>query len=565
MTGGYLILLLHAHLPFVRHPEEGSFLEETWLFEAIAETYLPLLRVFRSLEADSVPFRLALSISPTLTAMLQDELLQQRFVTYCERMIELAGREVERTRDDRLFNAMAQRYRALHETNLREFVDTYNRDITRGFDYHYKRGRIEILATAATHAFLPLYAQYPAAARAQVQVGMESHKRVFGKASRGFWLPECGYTPGLEEHLAEQGAEYFFVATHGLVFGEHRPRAGVYAPTLCRNGVAAFGRDHASTNAVWSAEEGYPSDISYRDFYRDIGHDLPLEYIGEYLPEGRIRMNTGFKYYAVTGKTDQKLPYDPDVATKKVSEHAENFVYHQTKRVRRIASLMGAQARSHGESAGERAAQPAGTRVAVPPVISSPFDAELFGHWWFEGPQWLEQVIRRVAESEELTLVTPNEYLKEYPEHEVSTPAFSSWGSKGYAEVWLDGSNDWIYRHLHKAIDRMRELVERFPDESGLKRRALNQAAREVLLSQASDWPFIMHAGTAVPYAVRRVKDHVANVAHVYEALSRGTIGTEWLTRVERRHNLFPDMDYRVLGPSVDSGTDSRPQPSAPG
>ena len=555
MTGGYLILLLHAHLPFVRHPEEGSFLEEAWLFEAIAETYLPLLRVFNNLEADGVPFRLAFSISPTLTAMLQDELLQQRFVTYCERMIELAGREIERTRDDRLFNAMAKRYRALHETNLRDFVETYERDITRGFDYHYKRGRIEILATAATHAFLPLYAQYPQAIRAQVQVGMESHKRVFGKAARGFWLPECGYTPGLEEYLAEHGSKYFFVATHGLVFGEHRPQAGVYAPTLCRNGVAAFGRDHASTNAVWSAEEGYPSDISYRDFYRDIGHDLPLDYIGEYLPEGRIRMNTGFKYHAVTGKTDQKLPYDPDIAAKKVSEHADNFIYHQAKRVRRIASLMEAQARSHGGSDGGP--------PPVPPVISSPFDAELFGHWWFEGPQWLEQVMRRVAESEELTLVTPSEYLKEYPDHEVSTPTFSSWGSKGYAEVWLDGSNDWVYRHVHKAIERMSELVERFPDERGLKRRALDQAAREVLLSEASDWPFIMRAGTAVPYAVRRVKDHVANVAHVYEALSRGTIGTEWLTRVERQHNVFPDIDYRVLGGSGSSGIGSRHLPSA--
>ncbi|MFW5738277.1 MAG: 1,4-alpha-glucan branching protein domain-containing protein, partial [Spirochaetota bacterium] len=173
--------------------------------------------------------------------------------------------------------------------------------------------------------------------------------------------------------------------------------------------------------------------------------------------------------------------------------------------------------------------------------------AELFGHWWYEGPQWLDHVIRRASESEHLTLITPSEYLKEHPEHQVSTPAFSSWGTKGYSEVWLDGSNDWIYRHVHKAIERMAELVKRFPNESGLKQRALNQAAREVLLSQASDWPFIMRAGTAVPYAVRRVKDHIANVAHVDDALSRGTIGTEWLTRVERRHNICPDIDYRIL------------------
>ena len=529
MKSGYLILLLHAHLPFVRHPEDGNHLEEYWLFEAMSETYLPILRVLNRLEAEDVPCRLALSVSPTLTAMLQDELLQDRYLSYCRKMLDLAGHELERTRGERQFHAMAHRYHELHEANLRDFTERYERDITRGFDYHYKRGRLEILATAATHAFLPLYMQYPPAVRAQVQAGIDSHVRLFGKSPRGFWLPECGYAPGLEEYLGEQSIAYTFLATHGLVFAKPKPESGVYAPMLCPNGVAVFGRDHASSNAVWSADEGYPSDISYRDFYRDIGHDLPLDYIGRYLPGGRLRMNTGFKYHAVTGKTDQKLPYDPEAAARKIGEHADNFVYNQTKRVHRLGRLM---------HAGRR----------IPPVIASPFDAELFGHWWYEGPQWLEAVIRRVAESDDLTLITPCEYLKQYPEHQTGSPAHSSWGTKGYSEVWLDGSNDWVYPHLHKAIERMMELVDRFPNENGLKQRALNQAAREALLSQASDWPFIMHAGTAVPYAVSRVKDHVANVAHVYDALSRGTIGTEWLTRVERQHNLFPDLDYRVLG-----------------
>ena len=532
MSNGKLILLLHAHLPFVRHPEVDSFLEENWLFEAISETYLPLLRVLNGLERDEVPFKFAISLSPTLTAMLQDELLQTRYMTYCRRMIDLAGRELHRTRGDDSFSRVAQMYLALHETNLRDFQESYERDITRGFDFFYKRGKLELLATAATHAYLPLYMHHPPAIRAQVQVGVEEHTRVFGKAPRGFWLPECGYAPGLEEYLKDQGIDYFYVATHGMVFGDHPPEAGVYAPTLCDNRVAVFGRDYASTNAVWSADEGYPSDIRYRDFYRDIGHDLSLDYIGEFLPEGSIRMNTGFKYHAVTGRTEQKLPYNPDAAAKTVLEHAENFVYNLRKRVSHLSRLM------DGE-----------------PVISCPFDAELFGHWWFEGPQWIDAVARTVAASESLDLTTPSEYLKSHPAEQVSNPAFSSWGTKGYSEVWLDGSNDWIYRHVHKAIERMSELVSRFPNESGLKQRALNQAAREVLLAQASDWPFIMRAGTAVPYAVRRVKDHVANVSHVYDSLGRGTVGTEWLTRVERQHNLFPQIDYRTLGWNAGTGT----------
>jgi 1,4-alpha-glucan branching enzyme len=535
MANGKLILLLHAHLPFVHHPEVDSFLEENWLFEAISETYLPLLRVLNGLERDAVPFRMGLSVSPTLAAMLRDELLQNRYIAYCERMIELAAREIHRTRSEPAFAPLAQMYMALHETNLRDFKEKYERDITRGFDYFYKRGKLELLATAATHAYLPLYMQHPPAVRSQIQLGVEEHTRVFGKAPRGFWLPECGYAPGLEEYLKEYGIDYFYVATHGMVFGEHSPKAGVYAPTLCNNRVAVFGRDYASTNAVWSAEDGYPGDVRYRDFYRDIGHDLPLDYIGEFLPSGSIRMNTGFKYHAVTGRTDQKVPYDPQAAVATVAEHAENFVYKIRKRIDRLGGLMDTD-----------------------PVISCPFDAELFGHWWFEGPQWIDAVARSVARSEVLELTTPSEYLKQHQPTQISQPSFSSWGTKGYSEVWLEGSNDWIYRHVHKAVERMSELVARFPNESGLRRRALNQAAREVLLAQASDWPFIMRAGTAVPYAVRRVKDHVANVAHVYESLGRGNVGTEWLTRVERQHNLFPDIDYRMLsweaaahGPSI--------------
>ena len=311
MTNGYLLLLLHAHLPYVRHPEYESFVEEKWLFEGISETYLPLLRMLDSLDRDGVDFRLALSISPTLTTMLRDELLQRRFVKHLEMQLELAEREVNRTRNDDQFRPLAEMYRSRHETNLREFTGKYECDITRGFDYFYKRGRLEILATAATHAFLPLYMQHPPAIRAQIQTGVADHARVFGKAPRGFWLPECGYSPGLERYLDDQGIQYFFVATHGLVFADKRPAAGVYEPIMCGNGLAAFGRDHVSTNAVWSAEDGYPSDISYRDFYRDIGHDLPLDYVGPYLPGETIRSNTGFKYYAVTGKTEEKMPYNP--------------------------------------------------------------------------------------------------------------------------------------------------------------------------------------------------------------------------------------------------------------
>jgi 1,4-alpha-glucan branching enzyme len=359
---------------------------------------------------------------------------------------------------------------------------------------------------------------------------VQSHHETFGKYPKGFWFPEAGYYPGFEDHLASNGLQYFFAATHGVLFAYNKPPAGVYLPVSCPNGVRVFGRDIYSTNAVWSPEEGYPADHTYREFFRDIGYDLPIDYIGPYIHAGNVRIPTGFKYHAVTGNTDYKLPYDPREALRTVQKHADNFLYRQLRLIERLESFMD-----------------------TPPVISAPFDAELFGHWWFEGPDWIEALARRIHESGEgLAMTTPSEYLKNNDVEHTVQPAFSSWGTKGYAEVWLDGSNDWVYRHTHKAIERMTELVSRFPDESGLKERALNQAAREVLLSLQSDWPFIMRAGTTVSYAVRRVKEHIYNFTSIYESLRRGAISTEWLTRLERTNNIFPNLDYRIFAASGD-------------
>ncbi len=530
MPNPTLLLILHAHLPFVRHPEHPRFLEEDWLFEAVSETYLPLLRVFDRLKGDGVPFRLALSVSPSLASMLGDSLLQQRYEEHLRKLIELSEKEVERTADDHRIRRVATMYRELFRRNLDDFVNKYGGNILKGFDYHGKKGCLELLTSSATHPFLPHYQHAPEAVRAQVSIAESFHSATFGKSARGFWLPECGYFSGVEGYLKDSGFDYFVAASHGVLFSADRPQNGVYRPLSCPNGVSVFGRDVYSAHQVWSSEDGYPGDPAYRDFYRDIGFDLPIEYIGPYVYDGVLRTFTGLKYYAITGPGDRKEPYDPDRAAETVEEHADNFVYKLQRVAERITPL-----------------------VEDTPVITAPFDAELFGHWWFEGPAWLEAVIRRLARDDSgIDLSGPHDFLKVNPPSQTIRPAYSSWGTKGYSEVWLDGSNDWIYRHTHHATDRMIELTQRFPDEHGLKERALAQAARETLLAQASDWPFMIRSGTTVAYAVRRIKEHVQNVEAIYDSLCRGTISTEWLTRLERRHNVFPNLNYRLFS-SVDS------------
>jgi 1,4-alpha-glucan branching enzyme len=181
------------------------------------------------------------------------------------------------------------------------------------------------------------------------------------------------------------------------------------------------------------------------------------------------------------------------------------------------------------------------------PIVIAPYDAELFGHWWFEGPEWIDFLIRKTAyDQKTFRLTTPGEYLKENPKNQVATLPMSSWGYKGYNEVWLEGSNDWIYRHLHKAADRMVEMANRFPHSDGLLKRALNQSARELLLAQASDWAFILKTGTMISYAIKRTQDHIARFTRLYEEILSNRINELFLKETEERDNLFPELDYRI-------------------
>jgi len=470
-----------------------------------------------------VPFRMTLSLSPTLLSMLSDPLLQDRYVKHLERSIDLAEKEVRRTEDSPEFRELSEMYLGFFRENHRDFTERFDRDLVSVFKRFQDSGLLELITCGATHAFLPLFEDFPKAVEAQIRIAVDLHEANFGRRPTGIWLPECGYYPGLEEYLERNGIRFFFLDSHGITYSDQIPQYGVYAPLACRNGVLAFGRDPASSRAVWSAEEGYPGDISYRDFYRDIGYDLPLDYIGPYIQDGGVRVNTGIKYYAITGPGDEKKPYRREEALKKVEEHSENFIYERLKQIEHLSAHM------------DR-----------PPLITAPFDAELFGHWWFEGPLWLESLIRKMSNSD-LALVSPLEYMEEYTENQVATPSYSSWGNKGYAEVWLNGTNHWIYRHLHKAIERMRQLAQMFSPTNGVRKRALNQAARELLLMQASDWAFIMKTGTTVPYAVRRVREHIHNFNKIYDTLLTNNLDLNWLTQLEEKNNLFPQIDYSIF------------------
>jgi 1,4-alpha-glucan branching enzyme len=183
-----------------------------------------------------------------------------------------------------------------------------------------------------------------------------------------------------------------------------------------------------------------------------------------------------------------------------------------------------------------------------PALIVAPYDAELFGHWWFEGPQWLDFLFRKMHfDQQTIKCITVPEYLEKHPNIQHCRPVMSSWGNNGYSEVWLEASNDWIYMHLHACADRMEELASNNLSPDPINLRALNQALRELLLAQSSDWAFIIKAGTTVDYAVNRTRMHILNFLHLYEQITEKKIDESWLAEVEARHNLFPNIDYRVF------------------
>ena len=526
MSKGYLAMVLHAHLPYVRHPEHEEFLEEEWLYEAITETYIPLLDSFQRLADDNVDFRITMSITPPLVNMLANELLQNRYVAHIEKLIRLAELENERTKDMPEFNHTVHMYvdKFYHIRDV--FVNRYHKNLLNGFRHFLEMGYLEIMTCGATHGFFPLMQEYPNAIDAQLAMAVKTHKRHLGVAPTGIWLAECGYFPGLDKHLAKHGIKYFFVDTHGILFAEKRPKYGVFAPLFCsyETGVAAFGRDIESSKSVWSSEVGYPGDFRYREFYRDIGYDLDFEYIKDFVQTNGLRKNTGMKYYRITDKTGHKEPYNPEWALEAAGEHAHDFIESRVSQISHLADVMD-----------------------KPPIVISPYDAELYGHWWYEGPIFIENLFRNMHYNQDtIEPITPKEYLERHPVNQVSMPSMSSWGAKGYCEVWLEGSNDWVYRHLHKASERMVELANKYFFETGLYERALNQAARELLLAQSSDWAFIMKTGTMVEYAEKTTKLYVSRFTDLYWAIKNRNLNEQWLSKIEWRDDIFPEIDFRI-------------------
>ncbi|TAK36887.1 MAG: DUF1957 domain-containing protein [Chloroflexota bacterium] len=554
MKKGYFTFVLHSHLPYVRNAGRWPHGEEM-IHEALAETYIPLLNALHELKDEGVKPRLTLGLTPILVEQIKDKDVLDHFALYAQEKLQAATDDQARfVREGETHLAyVAGFYQDYYRRILTTFNDWYHRDVVGAFRRLQDEGILEILTSAATHAYLPLI-ERDSSIFGQLNLGVETYRRTFGRAPRGIWLPECGYRPayyredgtpvykpGLEEFLAEFGLQYFFTDTHviqggrmlgkvaGDVFGPYGTvpsrklvvkvdeRAEPVEKTTFRpyyvqsTHVAVYGRDERTGLQVWSAAHGYPGDYVYREFHRKDAV-------------------SGLQYWRVTdnsGDLGRKQPYDPNRAFAQTQAHAEHFC-------QLVNGLVADYHAAHGS----------------PGVVVSAYDTELFGHWWFEGVNWLKDVLRELSKSDTVELTTAGDYLQAYPPQEVVTLPESSWGMGGGHWTWSNEQTAWMWPLIHAAERRMEQLVEQYPTAEGDRLTVLNQAARELVLLESSDWPFLVSTGQAKDYANGRFQSHLARFNTLCYLAEKGDLGESDRLVLETAwdaDNPFAFIDYRTF------------------
>ncbi|AAL81517.1 DUF1957 domain-containing protein [Pyrococcus furiosus DSM 3638] len=512
---GYLTFVLHSHIPYVRKHGKWPFGEE-WVFEAIAETYIPLLMEFEKLRNKGVNFKLVISFSPVLLEQLNDEYMKKEFEKYITRKLELMKEDLTKYTNDQLKKAIA--YMITYFEDVYRYWKEINGDIIGKFREFQEAGYLEIITSAATHGYLPLLGR-DEAIEGQIANAIKTYEKYFQRRPRGMWLPECAYRPdgywrspstgevvwrkGIEHFLKKYGIDYFFVESHLIdegpatsKYGEILPektKKSTLRPYFLKNGIAVFARNRETGIQVWSADIGYPGDFWYREFHKKAE-------------------KSGGQYWRVTSKEIDlggKEPYVPEKAMERVEEHARHFISL-------VSSLLEEFKKKEGEYG----------------IVVAPYDTELFGHWWFEGVKWLGKVLE-LAEKLGIKTTTISEFLDNFDgkRYEIELPE-GSWGMFGTHYTWWNPEVEWTWPIIHLAEDRMVALASKYLGRDELTDRTLDQLGRELLLIESSDWQFLITTKQAKKYAKKRILEH----AHIFHRLANSL-------EVYVKTGEFPEME----------------------
>tara|TARA_B100001093_G_scaffold302058_1_gene288103 strand:+ start:1999 stop:3612 length:1614 start_codon:yes stop_codon:yes gene_type:complete len=523
---GYLSFVLHAHLPFINHPEYDYFFEENWLFQAITESYIPTLQLLERLEKEGLDFSIVYSLSPTLLSMLDNSGLQERYLRHLDNLLLICEAEIKDPKVPEEQVALSKYYKTQFE-NCRAYFVQYKANLIGRFVRLHKNKKLELITTTATHAVLPLYNSIPETILAQLKVGKIVFEKFTGIDPEGLWLPECAYCKGLEDFIKKAGYKYTFLDTTSIEFASPNIENNIYRITQAKNGVQFMARDPESSHQVWSAETGYPSDSDYREYHKDLADDSDSPQIQQYIGYFRHRCQSGLKYWSVAEKNGKKLFYDPQKASIKAKYHAREFMLDKRNQLRNL----------HQKDQEF--------------LITAPFDAELFGHWWHEGPIWLEEVIRIANRQGDFTLGKPSSSESSVNCSVEIQPEGATWGKNSSLEHWVNPTNDWIYPQLFQAVRQFQKiLLTQFQTEEVISDeldRTLKQAARSLLLAQSSDWAFMIRTGSSQKYAFKRVKDSLARFNFLAHSILNKDIPKRKLLALEIMDDIFPEIDYHLL------------------
>ena len=523
-----LAFIIKTSQDFIRtnedNPPECDKLKLNSFFEAVSDSYIPMLQMFERLKNDGIAFKIGLVLPPVLCSMLDDEKIRQLYVDFLDKRIALGKKEINRYKDDSLACELATSITEKNKELKRTFCEVYQKNLTAQFAKYQKEGYLEILGTCATDIFMPYYADIPEALSAQIEMGLQSYKKCFGELPEGFYLPEFGYTPGIEKIIRSYGYAYTILHSRSILLPDTPPVNGIFYPVRTDNSLVAYTADPFIDDQIYS-EEGWCSNSVYRNENRDIGFELDLKKLTPIMEEKTARCSTGYKYWKKDFNDDACVSYDLEEAKKQVQSDADDFIYKK-------ADLL---------SKAEQCVSDSDYVVFVCCIEENKIRTQ-----WSEYLLWLEAIIRKIPDSE-LSLVLTKEILPKPSSIERIEPYYSAGTSDGYGENLLSSKNCWMMRYVRKATERMVDLAERFPSDTGLKTRLLNIGALELLLAQSSSLAKMIEEEQDSEYAERRFRLSINAFTVVFDALGSNTVSTEWLTKLELMDNLFPWINYKIF------------------
>lgn len=510
---GAVLFIFNAHIPYIKKNRKKSAGDERWLFQAAGESYLPLIDVFLRLKNEGTPFKVAFSLSPTLITMLADPAIQERCRDYLAQRADFYAREAEH---DSEFQLTARMHATRSAYFLKLFSEKLDCRLLDAFKMLSDSGNLELMTTAATHAFLPLLEPSAIMSRAQIKQGLDTFAEYFGFIPNGFWMPECGCRLGFDKLILEQGPRFTVIDTLAMLGSSPKPKYASFKPFSSPSGLALFTNDISASLDIWSAKTGFYTAPEYL-WQSDSCMEAPPGSSGEFPAEEPA-------YRKNTGPTDRKGAYNQADANKTAWRHASVFL----------------------EGLNERCKW-ARKQINFPPAVTISLNAEFFGKLWFEGPLWLEYVLRASASEDHPQTVLPSAYLEECEDLQISMPTGSSWGDGSFGARWLNFANDWAYKQVTLAGRRYLKMVRLGDMGDPLKERLINQAGRELMLAQASDWPLLLSAGQLTRMAQRRLRDHLVAFWTLFDYYREGRVDEESLRRIESRSEIFQNLDYKKL------------------